>query len=194
MRYLIILAHPNPESFSSSLINALHDHLVNEGNEVKIRNLYAIGFNPVLSADDFSSLADNKTPKDIEIEQEYVKWSDHIIFAFPVWWGGMPAMLKGYIDRVFSEGFAYEYVAEGVNGLLSPRKGSTICSTGAYSEEYKTVQDAMKVISGEVIFDFVGIKPYKQLFYGGVPSVSDEVRKSYIQNALREFSDILIVE
>ncbi|MDR1341392.1 MAG: NAD(P)H-dependent oxidoreductase [Prevotellaceae bacterium] len=189
MKHLIILAHPNPASFSSSLIKALHDHLLAEAHEVKIRNLYEIGFNPVLSADDFSSLADNKTPKDIEIEQEYIKWADHIIFAYPVWWGSMPAILKGYIDRVLSEGFAYEYLADGPKGLLSPRKGSTICSTGAYSEEYGKVQEAMKLISGEVIFDFTGIKPYKQLFYGGVPSVGDEVRKSYIQNAIKEFSE-----
>jgi NAD(P)H dehydrogenase (quinone) len=188
MKYLIIFAHPNPASFGSSLIKALHNHLVSEkSNEVEIRNLYEIGFNPVLSADDFSLLADNKIPKDIGIEQEYVKWADHIIFVYPVWWGAMPAILKGYIDRVFSEGFAYEYVADGSKGLLSPRKGSTICTTGAYSEEYKHVQDAMNIISGEVIFDFVGIKPYKQLFYGGVPSVSDEVRQSYIQNAIKEF-------
>ncbi|MDR1129604.1 MAG: NAD(P)H-dependent oxidoreductase [Prevotellaceae bacterium] len=188
MKHLIILAHPNPASFSSSLVKALHDHLLSEGQEVTVRNLYETGFNPVLSADDFSALADNKVPKDIEIEQGYVKWADHLIFAYPVWWGGMPAVLKGYIDRVFTEGFAYEYVAEGSKGLLSPRKGSTICSTGACSEEYGKVQDAMKVISGEVIFDFTGIKPYRQLFYGGVPSVSDEVRKSYIQDAIREFS------
>jgi NAD(P)H dehydrogenase (quinone) len=191
MKYLIILAHPNPESFSSSLVNALHNHLVNEGNEVKIRNLYEIGFNPVLSADDFSSLADNTSPKDIAIEQEYVKWAEHIIFAFPVWWGGMPAIMKGYIDRVFSEGFAYEYVDNGSNGngLLSSLKGSMICATGLSSDTFKNAQEAMKVIAKEVVFGFVGIKPYKQLFYGSVPIVSDEVRKSYIQDVIREFSE-----
>jgi NAD(P)H dehydrogenase (quinone) len=189
MKYLIILAHPNPASFSSSLIDALHNHLANKGHEVKTRNLYAIGFNPVLSADDFSVFADNKIPNDIAVEQEHILWADHIIFAYPVWWGGMPAILKGYIDRVFSEGFAYEYVADGSKGLLSPRRGSTICSTGAFSDEYQTVHEAMNVISGEVVFDFVGIELYKHLYYGGVPSVSDEVRKSYIQDALKEFSE-----
>ncbi|MDR2286849.1 MAG: NAD(P)H-dependent oxidoreductase [Prevotellaceae bacterium] len=190
MKHLIIFAHPNPASFNSSLVKALHNHLLNQGDEVKLRHLYELRFNPVLSADDFSSIADNKTPKDIEIEQEYVKWADHIIFVFPVWWGGMPAIMKGYIDRVFADGFAYEYVADGSNGLLSPRKGSTICSTGAYSEDYKHVHDAMNVLSIETIFGFTGITFYKSLFYGGVPLVSDEVRNEYIQNALREFSDI----
>ncbi|MDR0698550.1 MAG: NAD(P)H-dependent oxidoreductase [Tannerella sp.] len=188
MKHLIIFAHPNPASFNSSLVKALYNHLLNQGDEVKLRHLYELGFNPVLSADDFSSIADNKTPKDIEIEQGYVKWSDHIIFVFPVWWGGMPAIMKGYIDRVFAEGFAYEYVADGSNGLLSPRKGSTICSTGAYSEDYKHVHNAMNVLSIETVFGFTGITPYKSLFYGGVPLVSDEVRNSYIQDALREFS------
>jgi len=170
------------------MANALHDHLVTDGQEARIRNLYEIGFNPVLSSDDFSALADNKIPEDIRIEQEYVKWADHIIFVYPVWWGAMPAILKGYIDRVFAEGFAYEYVANGSNGLLKPRKGSIICSTGEYSEKYGKVHEVMKVIAGEVIFGFVGIEPYKQLFYGAVPIVSDEVRKSYIQHAIEEFS------
>jgi NAD(P)H dehydrogenase (quinone) len=100
----------------------------------------------------------------------------------------MPAILKGYIDRVFAEGFAYEYVANGSNGLLKPRKGSIICSTGEESEKYGKVHGVMKVIAGEVIFGFVGVEPYKQLFYGAVPTVSDEVRKSYIQHAIEEFS------
>jgi NAD(P)H dehydrogenase (quinone) len=190
MKYLIILAHPNPASFSSSLVNALYSHLVNEGNEVKLRNLYEIGFNPVLSADDFVALADNKTPKDIVTEQEYVKWAEHIIFAFPVWWGGMPAIMKGYIDRVFAEGFAYEYVDSGSNGdgLLSYLKCSTICATGLSSEDFNDSQNAMKVITEKTICGFTGMKPCKQLFYGSVPIVSDEVRKSYIQDVINEFS------
>jgi NAD(P)H dehydrogenase (quinone) len=191
MKYLIIIAHPNSASFSSSLIKALSEHLANAGNEVKIRNLYEIGFNPVLSADDFSSFADNQTPKDIAAEQEYVKWAEHIIFAFPVWWGGMPAILKGYLDRVLAEGFAYEYVDNGSsgNGLLSYLKGSTICATGLSSEDFKDSQNAMKVITEKTIFGFTGIKPCKQLFYGSVPIVSDEVRKSYIADAIKEFSE-----
>jgi NAD(P)H dehydrogenase (quinone) len=165
--------------------------LVHDDNEVIIRNLYEIGFNPVLSADDFSSLADNKTPSDILIEQGHVKWAEHIIFVFPVWWGGMPAIMKGYIDRVFAEGFAYEYVDSGSNGdgLLSYLKGSMICATGLSSEDFKDSQNAMKVIAEKTIFGFTGIKPCKQLFYGGVPIVSDEVRKSYIQNVIKEFSE-----
>jgi NAD(P)H dehydrogenase (quinone) len=191
MKYLIIYAHPNSASFSSSLIKALSEHLASKGNEVKIRDLYAIGFNPVLSADDFSSLADNQTPEDIAVEQEYVKWAEHIIFAFPVWWGGMPAIMKGYIDRVLAEGFAYKYADEGSNGdgLLSYLKGSMICATGLSSEDFEDSQNAMKVIAEKTIFGFTGIKPYKQLFYGGVPVVSDETRKSYIENAIREFSE-----
>ncbi|MDR2026373.1 MAG: NAD(P)H-dependent oxidoreductase [Prevotellaceae bacterium] len=191
MKYLIVFAHPNPASFSSSLIKALCDHLVNAGNEVELRDLYGIGFNPVLSADDFSSLADNKVPEDIATEQEYVKRAEHIIFVFPVWWGGMPAIMKGYIDRVLSEGFAYEYVDEGSNGngLLSHLTCSMICATGLSSEDFQTAQDAMKVIAEGVICGFTGIKPGKQLFYGSVPTVSDEVRKSYIQEVIKEFSE-----
>lgn len=188
MKHLIVLGHPNPESFCSSLTKELHDFLISQGDEARIRNLYEIGFNPVLSANDFSAFADNTTPDDIKIEQEYIKWADHIIFIYPVWWGAMPAILKGYVDRVFSEGFAYEYVANGSVGLLKPRKGSVICTTGAPTFVYKKVHDAMDVLSKDVLFDFMGIEPYKQIYYGAVPSVTDEVRKGYIENAKQEFA------
>lgn len=188
MKHLLVLGHPNPESFCSSLTKELHDHLIAQGDEARIRNLYEIGFNPILSADDFSAFADNDTPDDIKIEQEYVKWADHIIFIYPVWWGGMPAILKGYVDRVLSEGFAYEYIGDSSAGLLKPRKGSVICTTGAPNSVYKNVHNAMDVISKEVTFEFVGLVPYKQLYYGAVPSVTDEVRKSYIEDAKKEFS------
>jgi NAD(P)H dehydrogenase (quinone) len=170
------------------MVNALYDHLTNAGNEVKIRDLYKMKFNPVLSDEDFLSPASKTASYDIETEQKHVKWADHLIFVYPVWWGGMPAAMKGYIDRVFSEGFAYEYVDGESKGLLSPRKGSTICTTGACSDEYRNVHDAINLISREVIFDFVGIETCKQLFYGGVPSVSDDVRQSYIRNVIEEFS------
>jgi NAD(P)H dehydrogenase (quinone) len=189
MKYLIVFAHPNPASFSSSLVKALHAHLESKGNEVKLRHLYEMGFDPVLSANDFESIADNRTPKDILVEQEYVKWSEHIVFVYPVWWGGMPAIMKGYVDRVFAEGFAYEYVENGSNGLLSPRLGSTICATGFPFDEYKHVRGAMELINTDSMFGFTGLKPCKQIVYGGVPTVSDEVRRSYIQDALKQFSE-----
>ena len=185
MKHLILFAHPNPESFCSSLTKELHNHLISQGYESRIRNVYELGFDPILSASD---LTNNTVSADVKIEQEHVEWADHIIFIYPVWWGGMPAILKGYVDRVFSEGFAYKYVAEGSVGLLKPRRGSVICTTGAPSFVYKKVQDAMDVISKDVIFDFVGITPHKQLYFGAVPSVSNEERKQYIESAKKEFS------
>jgi NAD(P)H dehydrogenase (quinone) len=190
MKYLIVFANPNPESFGSSLVKALHHSLLKEGNEVEIRDLYQLGFNPILSVDDFSTFAIHRIPDDIAVEQKYVLWSEHIILVYPVWWGGMPAILKGYIDRVFTEEFAYEYSYDGSHGLLSPRKGSTICTAGAFERDYNDVRAAMNLISGEVIFKFIGLEPCKQLFYGGVTVISDIERKSYIKDAVSKFSNL----
>lgn len=187
MKHLIIFAHPNPASFGSALVKELYNSLLLKGDEAKIRNLYELGFNPTLAADDFEALADNCTPEDIKIEQQYILWADHLILVFPVWWGNMPAILKGYIDRVFSEGFAYKSTPNGDVGLLAPRLGSTVCTAGAPAEVYTGIRNAMNLISSEAIFNFTGITTNKQLFCGAVPGVTDEVRREYIENVKNEF-------
>ena len=122
MNHLILFAHPNPKSFGSALCEKLKAFSESKGNKVVVRNLYAISFDPVLSAKDLSSLAQAKVPKDIAQEHAHIKEADHITFLYPVWWGGMPAILRGYIDRVFSEGFAYEYKDAETTGLLTGKK------------------------------------------------------------------------
>ena len=190
MKHLIVTAHPNPESFSISMAKELYNHLIAEGNEVQLRNLYETGFDPALSAADFQTIASGQTPADIKAEQEHILWADHIIFVFPLWWGGMPAVLKGYVDRVFAEGFAYRYTENGGEGLLAPRKGSTVCATGEPYEEGGKMHQAINLIFESTIFGYSAIEPCKHLFYGEVPTVSQETRRSYIENAKKEFTKL----
>ena len=193
MKYLIIAGHPNPDSFCSSLTKELYDHLLSEGNEAELRDLYALGFDPVLSAADFSAIAANRMPADIKTEQEYILWADHLIFVYPLWCGGLPAVLKGYIDRVFAEGFAYRYTDKGGEGLLAPRKGSTVCSTGEAYEEGGEMHRAMNLIFKSTVFGYSGMEPCKSLYCGEVPTVSREVRASYIERVKKEFTGKQIV-
>lgn len=85
-------------------------------------HLYELNFNPVLGASDFISFSKGNTPEDIKEEQEHISWADSITFIYPVWWAGLPAILKGYVDRVFSHGFAYAYGENGIEKLLSGKK------------------------------------------------------------------------
>jgi len=118
MNYLIVYAHPNPKSFNHAIKERVEAKLKKEKKKYSVRDLYAMKWNPVLGGADFEVMQGGKTPEDIKAEQNYIKEADVVIFIHPIWWFGMPAVLKGYVDRVFSYGFAYEVGKEGVKGIL----------------------------------------------------------------------------
>jgi NAD(P)H dehydrogenase (quinone) len=131
-KHLIVAAHPVEESFTMSLMRVYVGELVRTGHDVRIHDLYRMGFDPVLSA---CELIDGKDVHvrmvDVLAAQEDVLEADVITFVYPLWWMAMPAMMKGYIDRVFSRGFAYEAQQGKVRGLLSQRQAAVITVSGA---------------------------------------------------------------
>ena len=124
MNFYIVLAHPEPNSFNSAIAKELRNFLIQKGHKVKFNNLYINMFNPLLSRKDFpinnhknlvqfpkaqlESFINNTTSSDIKNEHDNIEWSDIIILQFPLWLYGMPAILKGWCDRVLSEGFAHQ--------------------------------------------------------------------------------------
>ena len=183
MNCLLIYAHPNPKSFNHAILKELEKTLLEKGHSVKIRDLYSLGFNPVLSAQDFEEFFKGNTPPDIKLEQDNINWSDHIFFVFPIWWFGMPAILKGYIDRVFSNRFAYKYTEKGAVGLLDDKSATIINTTGGNKEEYieNKFKDALDstIDIGKLGFCGIKVKEHKYLF--NVPTVSDDIRKEYLE-------------
>lgn len=118
MRTLIVYCHPNPQSFSASLFTVAQEALVSRGHELRCIDLYAERFDPVLSLSERIDYLPN--PKAIEAKvQAHVdalRWCEHILFVFPVWFYGPPAMLKGWLERVWLPGVAF---------LPPPHKGKT---------------------------------------------------------------------
>lgn len=112
MRALIVHAHPRPDSFVSTLCNDVIDELRSRGAEVRVHNLYVERFNPVLSEwDRHQHLAEPevRTSKD-PLLKSYVDnllWCDSLVFVYPTWWSGQPAILKGWLDRVLINGVAW---------------------------------------------------------------------------------------
>lgn len=123
MNVLIVHAHPEPQSFTTALKNLAVEQLSHAGHQVVVSDLYAMNFNPVASAADFTARKnpdylvyaleqrinyENQTiAADIAAEVEKVKAADLIIFSFPLHWFSVPAILKGWIDRVFVSGLTY---------------------------------------------------------------------------------------
>ncbi|MFF2910733.1 NAD(P)H oxidoreductase [Paenibacillus sp. NPDC057934] len=109
MKVLVVVTHPRQDSLTGSVTKQLIKGLTEAGHEYEIADLYAEGFNPLLyQADEPDWDNPNKIySEEVMREIERTRNNDAILFVFPLWWFGLPAMLKGYIDRVWNNGFAY---------------------------------------------------------------------------------------
>ncbi len=131
-KVLFVVGDPRHESVEWDLVNTAVDHFMTAGLEVEVRDLYKIGFNPVLPLESFFHAKDGfgKTPADIAVEQPYVSAADYIIFAYPNWHDSPNAITKGYMERVFSKQFAYRDTEKGLEGLLKGKCTYTIMNAG----------------------------------------------------------------
>lgn len=182
MDYLIVCAHPNPKSFNMAIRQEIEKILTQKKKTFAARDLYQMKFNPVLAGDDFMAFKEGKTPKDIETEQKYIREADKIIFIYPIWWFGMPAALKGYIDRVFSYGFAYEFGPSGLKGLLGGKKVMIVNTTGGANEDYDKAgfNKALQTTVNLGVFGLCAMEVILHKFFYAVPQVTDEARKKML--------------
>jgi NAD(P)H dehydrogenase (quinone) len=180
MNILYVYAHPEPRSFNGALKDVAMVSLAENGHAVKVSNLYAIKWKAVLDAQDFRirqnpyqfnpaieqihGVATRSLSPDIQDEIAKVAWADLLIFQFPVWWSSMPAILKGWFDRVFVQGFVVDLEKGRVygEGLLKGKKAMIVATTGATQEMYSLtgihgdIETHLSIITHN-IFEFVGI-------------------------------------
>ncbi|GGK76067.1 NAD(P)H-dependent oxidoreductase [Amphritea balenae] len=113
MNCLVVLAHPLENSLCKYLANKTINHLKNKGYQVTVKDLYSEGFNPVLSKPERESyyreqFDENQVKSDIE----QLKQAESLVLIFPTWWFGFPAILKGWFDRVWAPGHAYDHASD----------------------------------------------------------------------------------
>ncbi len=184
MKHLVVYTHPNPKSFCHAIKETVVETAEKLGHEVQVRDLYALNFDPVLAPEDFEAMQKGAPRADVQAEQEAVTWADHITFIYPIWWTGLPARMKGYIDRVFSYGFAYSYGPKGQLDQKLKDKTTVVINTNGMPAKMYTkngMYDSMKQTTDEGIFHFCGINVLDHIFFGGVPAVSDDARKGYLE-------------
>lgn len=131
-RILFVVGDPRHESVEWDLVNTVMKHFMDKGCEVELRDLYAIGFNPVITRETFFQAKDGlgETPADVAVEQKYVNAADYIIFAYPNWHDTPNAITKGYMERVFQKKWAYRDTDKGLEGLLKGKAFFTIMNAG----------------------------------------------------------------
>jgi NAD(P)H dehydrogenase (quinone) len=169
MKVLVILAHPSEKSFNHAIAETTLKKLLQNGYEVVFHDLYREQFDPILSTEEI--LKQGIYNDVIKKNCSELKESDGLIIIHPNWWGQPPAILKGWIDRVFRPGIAYEFresdQGDGVPiGLLKTKTG-IIFNTSNTSEarEIDVFKDPLETIWKNCIFDLCGIKNfYRKVF------------------------------
>lgn len=108
MRALVLFCHPKPDSFTGAVLSEIMAKLDAAGAESRVRDLYRSNFSPVLTSGDLDVYLDEKANADaVEQHVSDLRWADTLIFVYPTWWYGLPAMLKGWLDRVLVPGVAF---------------------------------------------------------------------------------------
>ena len=154
MNYLIIECHPYKGSFNAAVSKTVQDAL--SGEKVKVVNLVDDGFNPVMSGHDLNNWRNGQSIDPlVRIYQQNIEETDYIIFPIPIWWGVMPAVLKGFCDKVFLPKWAYNIDANGnMIGLLTDKKAIVITTM---QTPYKLFVEHFKnPIEGAFVKDTLG--------------------------------------
>lgn len=118
MNVLVVHAHPNEESFSHALRHCAEEELRGAGHDVRVRDLYAQDWDPRLTSSEWRGhMDDSAVHTDLREHFDDLLWCEVLVLVYPTWWGGPPAILKGWVDRVWVRGIAWE-LPEGARRLV----------------------------------------------------------------------------
>ena len=117
-KVLVVYCHPNPKSYTHAVLEAVEAGLRGGQATIERIDLHADGFDPVLVVDETRRRRDLDKVEATQRYRELVAWCDALVLVYPVWWGGFPAMLKGFVDRVFVSGLTYSFAGRPKQAVL----------------------------------------------------------------------------
>ncbi|MCP1501237.1 NAD(P)H dehydrogenase (quinone) [Pseudomonas migulae] len=161
MHTLIVVAHHSPDSLTHSLAGRITEGLTasDPANTVEFADLFAEGFEPRFGAADFAvHHREASPPADVIAEQARIDRADHLVLVYPVYWWSMPAILKGWIDRVFTNGWAFDFTADSLEKKLGHMRVHLIGVGGADAGTFDRhgFTEAMRTQIDHGIFDYCG--------------------------------------
>ncbi|GAB6007571.1 NAD(P)H-dependent oxidoreductase [Dysgonomonas reticulitermitis] len=180
-KVLIINGHPDRESFCFGLHESYKKSSLRAGNEVKEIILADMTFNPILM---YGYRKRTELEPDLLEAWEKIKWAEHIVWIYPTWWASPPALLKGFIERVFLPGFAFEYREKSPfpKKLLTGKTSEIISTMDAPVFYYKWI---VKDIGGKMIRKdigaFCGIKNKRTTYLATLKTSTPEQRQGWLE-------------
>ncbi|WP_029902201.1 NAD(P)H-dependent oxidoreductase [Prevotella sp. 10(H)] len=187
MKVSVILAHPYNKSLNNAIAATVAQRLKENNHTVYFHDLYAEGFNPLITPDEL--ISDNSRDELVIKHTREIREAEGLVIVHPNWWGQPPAILKGWVDRVLRQGIAYDF-PEGDNGgglpvgLLNVQAGIVFNTSNTPQEREDSVfGDPLENIWKECIFGFCGIHTYERRMYRVVADSTDEERKTWLEDA-----------
>lgn len=201
MNVLLILAHPERKSFNGALFDVARETLATDGHTVQTSDLYAIDFDARSGANNFAGLRDpgylrlqqeemhaaetGGFAHDLEEEIRKIEAADLVVFQFPLWWFGLPAILKGWVDRVFAMGRLYGGGRRYETGMLRGKRALLSLTTGGPRETYiagGANGDIMGILRPihRGMLEFVGFDVLAPAIYYGPSRVDDAQRRQWL--------------
>jgi NAD(P)H dehydrogenase (quinone) len=211
MRVLIVYAHHEPTSFNGALLREAMAALREAGHEVVVSDLYAMGFDPVSDRRNFTTVADPNRLRQqteetyasahdgyvpaLQAEMDKVAACDLLIFQFPIWWLGLPAILKGWVDKVFAVGRAYGGGRWFEGGVFAGKRAMCTVTVGglgqSYSEAgpYGPIEPILAPIH-RGIFGFCGFTVLEPFVVYGPNRITPEERAAYLARYRQRMREI----
>jgi NAD(P)H dehydrogenase (quinone) len=185
MNVLIVYAHPNPRSFNQAILDTVEVTLRERGHATRIHDLYQMQFRSVLDGEDLLRSWRGDLPVDTRREQEALRWAQGLVFIYPIWWFGPPAILKGWIDRVFTRKFAFDFTEAGMQGLLTHEKALIVNTLGGDEATYQRLRwhELLVRPMAEGILEACGVRAVTHRAFYQVPTVSSAERRAMLAEA-----------
>ncbi|WP_338849480.1 NAD(P)H-dependent oxidoreductase [Massilia sp. W12] len=180
-RILVILGHPGDDSYCAALARAYSEGAKAAGHEVRQILISQLKFDPVLHQG-YAKVQDLEP--DLVAAQQDILWAEHLVFAYPIWWGAMPALLKGFIDRTFLPGFAFKYRKDSPwwDRLLQGRSAHLLVTMDTPPWYFRLIyrqpgHHQMK----RTILEFCGVKPVKISSFGPLKGSRESKRQAWLE-------------
>lgn len=180
---LLILGHPSENSFCNALLDAYQKGAEKSGANCKVLYISRLKFDVNLS-DGYKTGDAMNLEEDLLVAQKLIQWADHVVLVYPNWWGFMPAITKGFIDRVFLPDFAFKYHS----GELFPEKlltGKSIRLLVTMDTPkwwfYLIYRASQYQILKNIVFGFVGFNPVRFSTFGFIRKSTDNQRNKWLK-------------
>lgn len=177
----IINGHPNKESFNFGIAKAYKNGALESGAEIREIVIADLTFNPNLQ---FGYQKVMELEPDLLKAWEVIQWADHLVWVHPVWWGGLPAVTKGFIDRLFLPGFAFKYKKDSLwwDKLLKGKTAHIITTIDQPGWYYRLMYGRPSVNQlKKSTLEFCGIQPVKVTYIGIIKTSDEKQRQKWLE-------------